>query len=123
MVREKLQGVRERIKNAAAKSGRDAAEIVLVCAAKEAGLKEVREAVEAGITDIGENKVQDAARKYGLLNKRAGIRWHFIGHLQTNKVKTAVKLFDLVHSLDSLRLAEEIQKLGYRPVADCVNRQ
>ena len=110
MIKDKLNSVRERIKRAAAKSGRDAAEIVLVCAVKEASFEDVIKAVEAGVTDMGENRVQDAIAKYELLNKKARIRWHFIGHLQTNKVKKAIKLFDLIHSVDSFRLAEEIQK-------------
>lgn len=114
MVKEKLNNIRERIKKAAASAGRDASEIILVCAVKEARLEDVIKAVEAGVTDIGENRVQDASAKYELLTKKAGIRWHFIGHLQTNKVKKAIKLFDLIHSVDSLHLAREIQKQAKR---------
>lgn len=75
----------------------------------------MKEVVEAGITDIGENRVQEAVIKYkGLItskleNSRA-IKWHMVGHLQTNKVKGAVKIFDLIQSVDSVRLAEEIDK-------------
>lgn len=110
MIRDKLNTVRAKIKKAAAKAGRDASGIILVCAVKEANLKDINEAVEAGITDIGENRVQDAVARYELLNNKAGLRRHFIGHLQTNKVKKAIVLFDLIHSVDSLRLAEEMQK-------------
>lgn len=110
MIKDKLNSVQESIKKAAIKSGRDASGIILVCVVKEASLEAVNEAVENGITDIGENRVQDALTKYELLNKRAGLRWHFIGHLQKNKVKKTIKLFDLIHAVDSLHLAEEIQK-------------
>ena len=110
MIKEKFNAVKERIRKAATRAARDASDIILVCAVKEAGLEDVNEAVEAGVTDIGENRVQDALAKYDLLNKKARLRWHFIGHLQTNKVKKAIELFDLIHSVDSLRLAEEIQK-------------
>ena len=110
MIKDKLNSVQERIRKAAARSGRDASDIILVCVTKEVGPEETREAIQAGITDIGENRVQDAVSKYGLLNKEAGARWHFIGHLQRNKVKKAIQMFDLIHSVDSLHLAEEIQK-------------
>jgi hypothetical protein len=110
MVKDKLYSVQESIRKAAARVGRDAGDIVLVCVVKEASLEDVNETIEAGVTDIGENKVQDAIAKYELLNKKAGLRWHFIGHLQTNKVKKAVQLFNLIHSVDSIHLAEEIQK-------------
>lgn len=110
MVTDRLNTVRKRIEKAALKAGRNARDVVLVCAVKEARLKDAEEAVEAGITDIGENRVQDAVAKYEVLSKKAGLRWHFIGHLQTNKAKKAVKIFDLIHSVDSLHLAREIQK-------------
>ncbi len=110
MINDKLDSVRERIKAAAVKSGRDHSDIVLVCVTKEVGIEEADEAIRAGVTDIGENRVRGAILKYEALNKRGGIRWHLIGHLQTNKAKKAVRLFDMIHSLDSLRLAEEIQK-------------
>lgn len=110
MIKDKLNNVRERIKEAAVRSGRSPSEVILVCVTKEAGPEEAKEAIQAGVTDIGENRIQDALRKYELLNKKAGIRWHLIGHLQTNKVKKAVQMFDLIHSVDSPHLAEEIQK-------------
>jgi pyridoxal phosphate enzyme (YggS family) len=109
MISEKIEAVRKRIKEAASRAGRDASDIVLLCVAKEASLDDATKAVDAGIADIGENRVKDAIAKYEILSKKAAVRWHFIGHLQTNKVKKAVKLFDLIHSIDSLHLAEEIQ--------------
>ena len=110
MIKDKLNSVRERIKEAAVRSGRSPSEVILVCVTKEVGSEEAKEAIRSGITDIGENKIQDTVRKYELLNKEAGIRWHLIGHLQTNKVKKAVQMFDLIHSVDSPHLAERIQK-------------
>ena len=110
MIKYKLDNVSERIKKAALKADRNPSDIVLVCVTKEASVKGLSEAIENGITDIGENRVKDAILKYESLNNKAGIRWHFIGHLQTNKVKKVVRIFDLIHSVDSFRLAEEIQK-------------
>jgi pyridoxal phosphate enzyme (YggS family) len=110
MIRDKLNSVLKRMEAAAVKSGSDRSGIVLVCVTKEAGVKEASEAIQAGATDIGENRVQDAVAKYEALDRRDGIRWHLIGHLQTNKVKKALRIFDMIHSVDSLRLAEEIQK-------------
>jgi len=68
----------------------------------------VREAVAAGVTHIGENRVQEAAQKRPALEDLTGVTWHMIGHLQTNKVNAALGLFDVIHSVDSLRLAEAI---------------
>lgn len=108
MIRDNLNSVRDKIEKAALKAGRSAEEIVLVCVTKEADIEGMRDAISSGITDIGENTVQAAAAKYKLLG-RNGVRWHFIGHLQTNKAKNAVSIFDLIHSIDSLHLAEAIQ--------------
>ena len=110
MIKENLNNVRERIRKAAERSGRNVSEIILVCVTKEAAFDKVKETIQAGVSDIGENRVQEAVRKYGLLNKESGIRWHLIGHLQTNKAKKAIQVFDLIHSVDSLRLAEKIQE-------------
>jgi PLP dependent protein len=109
MIKDNLNNVRDKIKKTALESGRDAEGIVLVCVTKEADVDDIRDAIDCGVTDIGENTVQDAGIKYKLLGA-GGVRWHFIGHLQTNKVKDAVRVFDLIHSVDSLHLAEAIQK-------------
>jgi pyridoxal phosphate enzyme (YggS family) len=114
MIKDKLDSIHKKIEKAAARVNRNPRDIVLVCAVKEARPKDVIKAVDTGMADIGENRVQDAAAKYELLNKKARIRWHFIGHLQTNKAKKAVNLFDLIHSVDSLRLANEIQRQAER---------
>lgn len=108
MISENLRAVRGRIKEAAERAGRRADEIILVCVTKTAGVPQIEEALAAGAADIGESRVQDAEIKFKAIGARA--KWHLIGHLQTNKVKDAARIFDLVHSVDSLRLAEEISK-------------
>ncbi len=110
MIKDNLNSVRERIKRAASRSGRRAEDIVLVCVVKETDAEGAREAAANGVTDIGENTVQAALSKYELLRGAANLRRHFIGHLQTNKVRSAVKIFELIHSIDSVRLAGAIQK-------------
>ena len=82
--------------------------VTLVAAAKTRTAEEISEAINAGIKVIGENYVQEAQNVFNVIGKRA--RWHFIGHLQTNKVKKAVGIFDMVEAVDSLKLAEEINK-------------
>lgn len=110
MIKDNLNSVREKIKRAALRSGRRAEDIVLVCVVKETDAEGVREAAANGVTDIGENTVQAALLKYESLRDAVNLRWHFIGHLQTNKVRSAVKIFELIHSVDSVHLAEAIQK-------------
>ena len=82
--------------------------VELVAAAKSRRPEEILEAVEAGVKIIGENYVQEAERAYALIGRR--VKWHFIGHLQRNKVKAAVKLFDMIQTVDSLEMAQEIDK-------------
>jgi pyridoxal phosphate enzyme (YggS family) len=82
--------------------------VTLLAAAKERSAEEISEAIRAGITVIGENYVQEALRVYKEVEEKA--QWHFIGHLQMNKVKKAVGIFDMIESVDSLRLAKEIEK-------------
>ena len=82
--------------------------IRLVAATKTRTIEEIKQAIEAGITDIGENYIQEAKEKYSKL--KGNIRFHFIGHLQTNKVKKAVELFDMIQTVDSLNIAKEIDK-------------
>ena len=108
-IADNLRTVRERIAAAAARAGRDASEVTLVVVTKTRGLDEVRVAVQAGATDLGENYVQELVAKARELGD-AGVRWHAIGHLQTNKVRQVVPVVSLIHSLDSLRLAEEIER-------------
>ena len=82
--------------------------IILVAVTKNHGVEVMREAIDAGATDIGENRVQEAAEKFQLLDRP--VTRHLIGHLQTNKVKAAVKLFDVIHSVDSEHLAAALDK-------------
>ena len=102
--------VSEQIARAAERAGRHPAEVTLVCAAKTKGPEVVRAALQAGATDIGENYVQEAQRKIHAIPESAN--WHLIGHLQRNKAKVAVSLFGLIHSLDSLALATELDRQG-----------
>lgn len=108
MIPENSIIVRSRIKEAAERAGRRADDIILVCVTKTVGVPQIEEALAAGVADIGESRVQDAEIKFKAIGMRA--KWHLIGHLQTNKVKDAVRIFDLIHSVDSLKLAEEISK-------------
>ena len=107
-IRERVAAVRRRIEGAAKRSGRSASAVTLVAVSKTAPVEAVREAVAAGATILGENRVQEAHDKIEALAGAA--EWHLIGHLQTNKVKLAVGLFERIHSLDSIRLAHEIER-------------
>ncbi len=103
-----LNRVQERVAAAARRAGRSPEEIRLVAVSKTVGAERVREAIAAGAKILGENYVQEAQKKIEAVGH--GIAWHFIGHLQTNKAKVAARLFDLIHSVDSLSLAEELDK-------------
>lgn len=107
MIKENVPSIRGRIALVCSKINRDFNSITVVAVAKGRTSEQIKEAFEAGITDIGENRVQEALTKYYRLPK---IKWHMVGHLQTNKVKEAVRIFDLIHSVDSLRVAKEIDK-------------
>ncbi len=106
----------ERIEKAAEKAGRDPQGIKLVAVSKTVEVGRIREAVEAGVKILGENYVQEAQKKIEEIGKP--VPWHFIGHLQLNKAKYVVRLFEMVHSLDNLPLAEELnrraQQMGRR---------
>lgn len=108
MITDNLKRVQERIEKAAARAGRSAEDITLVTVTKERSLAEIEEVIAAGAQVIGENRVQEAKRKYPHLEGRVAL--HMIGHLQRNKVQEALRMFDMVHSVDSLRLAREITK-------------
>jgi pyridoxal phosphate enzyme (YggS family) len=100
--------VRERIERAAQKARRDPKEIKLVAVSKTVEIARIKEAIEAGVSILGENYVQEAQKKIEALGKP--VSWHFIGHLQSNKAKYAVRLFDVIHSTDSIPLAEELNR-------------
>jgi PLP dependent protein len=107
----RLAAVRERIATAARHAGRQPEEITLVGVSKTQPPELVREALDAGLRDFGENRVQEAEEKItALVDARAQITWHLIGHLQRNKAKKAAALVDIVHSLDNLRLAESLDR-------------
>ena len=108
MLRENLQEVEERIQEACRRAGRDRSEVTLVAVSKTKPVAILQEAYDLGVRVFGENKVQEIREKYEALPKN--IEWHMIGHLQTNKVKYIVDKVRLIHSVDSLRLAEVIEK-------------
>ena len=109
-IRDNIERVRERVAVAAAGCGRDPSEITIVAVTKTRGPAEIMEALEAGIADIGENRVQEFLGKAGEIGLPC--RWHLIGHLQTNKVNKAIGRFAMIHSVDSLKLAEKISDAG-----------
>lgn len=107
-VRENILRIRERIAAAAVRSGRDPSEVRLMGVTKTVGDDRILQAIEAGIDIIGENYVQEAKRKIELMGK--SVEWHFIGHLQSNKARYAVRLFDMIHSVNRVSLAEELNR-------------
>lgn len=113
MIRDNILKIRERISLACSKVNRGPGSITIVAVSKGRNAREIRQAIEAGITDIGENKVREALVKYNDLREEVSgkqVKWHMVGHLQTNKVRDAVRIFDLIQSVDSLRLAQEIDR-------------
>ncbi len=109
-IRERFTIVQAGIGAAAYKAGRDASSIRLVLASKTQPSEAIRAAANAGARDFGENYVQEAIAKRAELSDLTDIRWHLIGHLQTNKVKVAASAFALIHSVDSVRLAEALAR-------------
>jgi pyridoxal phosphate enzyme (YggS family) len=106
-LKKRLENVKDRINKAALKCNRDPESIHLVAVSKTIPAKRVREAIEAGVTILGESYVQEARNKFNVLGTYP-VSWHFIGHLQSNKAKYAVRLFDLIHSVDTIKLAREL---------------
>ncbi|MBI5328125.1 MAG: YggS family pyridoxal phosphate-dependent enzyme [Deltaproteobacteria bacterium] len=102
--------VRERIERATRHVGREPREITLVAAVKTIDIKRIQEVVKAGIKTMGENYVQEAKKKIENIRGGKDVIWHFIGHLQKNKAKDAVKLFDMIETIDSIGLAKELNK-------------
>jgi len=109
MTQLNVESVRKRIASACLKAQRQPEEIILVAVSKGRNAGLIKEAVEAGVGHFGENRIQEAKDKFNQLSA-APISWHFVGHLQANKVKDAVRIFDLIHSADSIRLCKEIDK-------------
>ncbi len=106
-IKERLTVIRNRIREAAETCGRDPHTVRLVAVSKTKPADSVLNAIEAGVTILGENYIQEAREKISTLASHP-VSWHFIGHLQTNKAKYAVTLFDLIHSVDSLKLARQL---------------
>ncbi|HVA76610.1 MAG TPA: YggS family pyridoxal phosphate-dependent enzyme [Candidatus Binataceae bacterium] len=115
-IANRIATVRARIAAAARRSGRAADAITLVLASKTQPPEAVQAAYDAGARDFGENYVQEAGAKRAALGELHGARWHLIGHLQTNKAKLAVSIFDLIQSLDSARLAAALAKARRAPL-------
>lgn len=107
-IAENIAGIRRRLNEAAARAGRDPGSIRLMAVSKTVEPQRVRLAIDAGITVLGENYVQEAREKIPLIGR--GVEWHMIGHLQTNKAKYVVHLFDWIHSVDRQELAVELDK-------------
>ena len=111
MIQENLSRLRENVAGACRSAGRRPEEITLVGVTKFIPVEIIQEAIRAGLTDIAENRVQEAEKKFPLLSKsNPQIKRHLIGHLQSNKAKDAVAVCDLIQSVDSLKLADEIEK-------------
>ncbi len=111
MLQQQLERVHQRIAQACQRCGRVASSVTLVAVTKGVAVDVMREAVGLGVMDIGENRVQEARTKRAeLAGADAHVRWHLIGHLQRNKVAHAVELFDAVHSVDSLELAQALTR-------------
>lgn len=108
-IAENLINISERVKKAARKAGRDPSEITIVAVTKTVEPKKIKEAIASGLNVFGENYVQEAAGKIEKIRDKF-VRWYFIGHLQKNKVKAAVELFDMIQTVDSAELAAEINK-------------
>ncbi|MDY5626102.1 MAG: YggS family pyridoxal phosphate-dependent enzyme [Clostridia bacterium] len=108
-IAENIEKVRNDIKEACVRSGRNYDDITILGVTKTVGADDIMCAVNEGICDLGENRVQEFMDKYG---KIPNVKWHIIGHLQTNKVKYIIGKTKLIHSVDSLKLAEEIEKLS-----------
>jgi pyridoxal phosphate enzyme (YggS family) len=106
-IRENIEHINQLKAEAAARSGRNGEDVLLVAVTKLHDVDEINEAIDCGITDIGENKVQEIMDKFDHVKP---VRWHLIGHLQTNKVKYIIDKVSMIHSVDSLRLAQEINK-------------
>lgn len=113
-IHDNVQALRQRISRAASSAGRDPDEIAIVAVAKTYPAAAIEQAIAGGIKIIGENRVQEAKEKHGAIGDR--VEWHMVGHLQTNKVKEALGIFSMIQSLDSMRLAQEIEKRAERGV-------
>jgi len=109
-LRERLERVHERIAETALRVNRRPNDVTLVAVSKTHTAEIIQQAIAAGVTDLGENRVQEADAKIPAVGRKAA-RWHLIGHLQSNKARPAVELFDVIHSLDSVKLARRLDRV------------
>jgi pyridoxal phosphate enzyme (YggS family) len=116
VLRERLDFVEERIARAAARSGRRREDIMLVAVTKKFPVEIIEEAASLGLRHFGENYVQEFEAKHPALTSLAGAHFHFIGHLQANKARKAVELFDTIQTVDSARVAEKLNQAATRPL-------
>ena len=112
-MKDRLERVQERIRRTARACSRPETDIRLVAVSKTMPVEIVKKAIESGMTDFGENYIQEAREKISTLSTYP-VTWHYIGHLQSNKAKYAVRMFDLIHSVDSLKLAKELDKCAQK---------
>ncbi len=108
-IKNNLDAVADDISKAAGKTGRSASDITVIAVSKRQSIENIKNGIKAGILTLGENYIQEAVDKINAINDNR-LSWHFIGHLQSNKAKLAVKYFDLIHSVDSFKLARELNK-------------
>ncbi|MEE8423184.1 MAG: YggS family pyridoxal phosphate-dependent enzyme [Thermodesulfobacteriota bacterium] len=109
-IKDNLKRTLERIDQSVLKSGRKREEVRLVAVTKRVEANRIKEAIKCGVEILGENYIQEAKDKISQI--QAGVEWHFIGHLQSRKARDAVELFDVIHSVDSLKLSKELNKRG-----------
>ncbi len=107
---ERLEKVRSRLRSCAQRCNRSPDDITLVAVSKTHPAEAIREAISLGLNDFGENRVQEAEGKIPIIGRDAA-RWHLIGHLQSNKARKAVELFDVIHSVDSVTLAQRLNRV------------
>lgn len=108
MIRDNIDAIRDRVARAAERSGRKPEDITIIAVTKTVDTDRIKQAVDYGMKELGENRVQELCDKYDIIDKSCS--WHLIGHLQTNKVKYIADKVKLIHSLDRLELADEIQR-------------
>ncbi|WP_020587478.1 YggS family pyridoxal phosphate-dependent enzyme [Desulfobacter curvatus] len=108
-IQSNIKKIQDEICAAAQKSGRNASGVTLIAVSKRKPAEMIQQAIDAGHRDFGENYIQEAMEKIDLLGRESAT-WHFIGHLQSNKAKFAVKYFDLIHTVDTVKLAKEINR-------------
>lgn len=116
-ISERIARVREQVARAGHRAGRSAEDVILIAVSKTFDSATVQRAVDAGMRDLGENRVQEAVPKAGQIS--GDVRWHLIGHLQSNKARQAVETFEVIHTIDSVQLVERVDRiaheLGRRP--------